>query len=211
MRVIGLTGGIASGKSLVAEFLRGMDAVVIDADRLARDVVEPGTDPYRAIVDFFGQKVVKPDGTLDRKALGGIVFADPEARKHLEKMTHPAIIKLAEKRLNEEHRKGTGVVFYMVPLLLEAGLASSVNEIWVVYTDENTQIDRLMKRDKIGRDEALRKVTAQMPMEEKIKFGQVIIDNSGTPEETRRQVMELWEKLKEEVRTEEQGASGKDA
>jgi dephospho-CoA kinase len=195
MRVIGLTGGIASGKSLVAGILEKMGAVVIDADQLAREVVKPGTGCYRAIVDFFGEKVVLPDGTLDRKALGRIVFADPVARRHLEKMTHPAIISLAEERLDEERRKGTEIVFYMVPLLLEAGLTSSVHEIWVVYADEGTQIERLMKRDKIEREEALRKIAAQMPMEEKVKFGQVIIDNRGTPDETRQRVMELWGKL----------------
>jgi dephospho-CoA kinase len=196
MRVIGLTGGIASGKSLVAEILEELGAVVIDADRLAREVVKPGTRSYREIVDFFGKKVVLPDGTLDRKTLGRIVFADPVARKHLEKMTHPAIIRLAEERLDEERRKGTEIVFYMVPLLVEAGLTSSVHEIWVVYADEGTQLERLIKRDKIGKDEALRKISAQMPMEEKVNFGQVIIDNRGTPEGTRRQVIELWRELK---------------
>ena len=198
MRIIGLTGGIASGKSLVARILEEMGAVVIDADQLAREVVKPGTGSYRAIVDFFGEIVLQEDGTLDRKALGRIVFADPEARIRLEQMTHPAIIRLAEERLDEERRKSTEIVFYMVPLLLEAGLASTVHEIWVVYADENTQIERLMKRDKIGRDEALRKIGAQMPMEEKVKFGQVIIDNRGTPDETRRQVLELWRELRSE-------------
>jgi dephospho-CoA kinase len=198
MRVIGLTGGIASGKSLVAGFLEEMGAVVVDADQLAREVVKPGTGSYRAIVDFFGEIVLQEDGTLDRKALGRIVFADPEARARLEQMTHPAILRLAEERLDEERRKGTEIAFYMVPLLLEAGLASSVHEIWVVYADEGTQIERLMKRDKIGRDEAMRKIAAQMPMEEKVKFGQVIIDNRGTPDETRRQVLELWRELRSE-------------
>ncbi|HKZ17749.1 MAG TPA: dephospho-CoA kinase, partial [Geobacteraceae bacterium] len=105
-------------------------------------------------------------------------------------------IRLAEERLDEERRKGTEIAFYMVPLLLEAGLASTVHEIWVVYADEGTQIERLMKRDKIGRDEAMRKIAAQMPMEEKVKSGQVIIDNRGTPDETRRIVDELWRELK---------------
>jgi dephospho-CoA kinase len=195
VKIIGLTGGIASGKSIVAGILEEMGAVVIDADQLARDVVKPGTDQYQAIVETFGEKVLQPDGTLDRKALGRIVFADPNARVQLERITHPAIIKLAEERLKEERLKGTEIVIYMVPLLLEAGLASSVDEVWVVYADENTQIGRLMKRDNIGRDEALRKMAAQMPMDEKVKFGKVIIDNSGTPDETRRKLKKLWQEM----------------
>jgi dephospho-CoA kinase len=196
MKIIGLTGGIASGKNLVAGILEELGALVIDADQLAREVVKPGTEPYRMIVEAFGKNVLQPDGTLDRKALGRIVFSDPDARARLERITHPAIIKLGEERLEEERLKGTNVVFYMVPLLLEVGLTSSVDEVWVVYADNETQVERLMKRDKIGRDEALRKMAAQMPMDEKIKFGKVIIDNRGTPEETRRKVMELWKELK---------------
>jgi dephospho-CoA kinase len=195
VKIIGLTGGIASGKSIVAGILEKMGAVVIDADQLAREVVKPGTGPYQSIIETFGEKVLQPDGTLDRKALGRIVFADPNARVQLERITHPAIIKLAEERLEEERLKGTEIAIYMVPLLLEAGLASSVDEVWVVYADENTQIGRLMKRDKIGKEEALRKIAAQMPMGEKIKFGKVIIDNSGTPDETRRKVIELWREI----------------
>ncbi len=201
MNIIGLTGGIASGKSYVAGILEEMGAVVIDADQLAREVVMPGTLPFRTIVDTFGEKVLRPDGTLDRKALGRIVFADPDARARLERITHPAILKLAEERLEEERLKGTGTVFYMVPLLLEVGLTSSVDEVWVVYADNETQVERLMKRDRIGRDEALRKMAAQMPMDEKVKFGKVIIDNRGTPEETRRKVMELWRELQEKRET----------
>lgn len=196
MKIIGLTGGIASGKSLVAGILEELGAVVIDADQLAREVVKPGKEPLRMIVESFGESILQPDGTLDRKALGRIVFSDPDARALLERITHPAIIRLAEERLAGELRKGTETVFYMVPLLLEAGLASSVDEIWVVYADNETQVERLMKRDRIERDEALRKIDAQMPMDEKIRFGKVIIDNRGTPEGTRRKVTELWEEVK---------------
>ena len=195
MKIIGLTGGIASGKSFVASILEELGSVVIDADQLAREVVKPGMKPYSDIVEAFGEGVLQQDGTLDRKALGRIVFSDPEARLRLERVTHPAIIKLAGEKLEEEQRKGTETVFYMVPLLLEAGLTSSVDEVWVVYADEETQVERLMKRDRIGRDEALRKIAAQMPMDEKVKVGNVVIDNSGSPEETRRKVMELWKEL----------------
>ncbi len=192
MKIIGLTGGIASGKSMVASFLEEMGATVIDADRLARIVVEPATGPYKEIVETFGEKILNPDGTIDRKALGAIVFSSPDARKQLERITHPAIKKLAGELLEEERLKGTAISFYVVPLLLEAGLESTVDEIWIVYTDEETQLKRLIKREHIDRDEALRKIAAQMPLSEKIKFGDKVIDNSGTPEETRMKVMELW-------------------
>jgi dephospho-CoA kinase len=193
MKIIGLTGGIASGKSLVAGFLDNMGAVIIDADRLAREVVMPGSPCYEAIVATFGSRILQADGSIDRKALGKIVFADTAARRQLEQITHPAIRKLADDRLAEERRKGTKVVFYMVPLLIEAGFTCCVDEIWVVYADEKTQLARLMARDRIGRDEALQKIAAQMPMEEKVKLAKIIIDNCGTLEQTERQVQKLWE------------------
>ncbi len=195
MKIIGLTGGIASGKSMVASILKDMGATVIDADQLARKVVEPGTVAHREIVETFGSGILLPDGGIDRKALGAIVFSDAEARKRLERITHPAIRKLAEQLLEAERLKGTEIVFYMVPLLLEAGLASTVDEIWIVYADNDTQMQRLMKRDLIGEEEARRKIAAQMPMDEKIRFGHKIIDNTGTPEETRIKVMDLWREL----------------
>lgn len=195
MRIIGLTGSIATGKSLVARTLEEMGAVVIDADLLAREVVKPGTGPYQAIVEAFGEGILHADGTLDRNALGRIVFSDRDARRKLEQITHPAIIRLAEQILDEERRKGTKIVVYVVPLLFEAGLSSSVDEVWVVYADEKTQMERLMKRDNIGLDEALRKIAAQMPMDEKIKLGDVVVDNSGTPEGTTEKVRELWQRL----------------
>lgn len=197
MKIIGLTGGIASGKSLVASILEELGATIIDADQLARKVVVPGTAVYLEIVEAFGKGILRSDGAIDRKALGSVVFSDTEARKRLERITHPAIIKMAENLLEAERRKGTETVFYMVPLLLEVGLASTVDEIWVVYTDGKTQMERLMKRDNIGEEEAQRKIAAQMPMDEKIRLGHKIIDNRGTPEETRITVMAMWRELKE--------------
>ena len=199
MKIIGLTGGIASGKNLVAEILERLGAVVIDADQLAREVVMPGTAPYDAIINKFGKEIVNTDGTINRKALGTIVFADSAARKHLEQITHPAIREPAANRLSEERQKGTEIVYYMAPLLIEAGITSSVDEVWIVYADEKTQLERLMLRDGIGHNEALQKIAAQMPIDEKIKFGKIIIDNTGTREETERQVIGLWEELKKNL------------
>lgn len=201
MRVIGLTGGIASGKSTVAKILAECGAAVIDADLLAREVVMPGTPAHAAIVAAFGAGILSPDRTIDRKALGHIVFADPDARSRLESITHPAIRRKAEEKLAELQMRGTPVVFYMAPLLIEAGATSRVDEIWVVYADRETQLDRLMRRDGIGRDEALQRLAAQMPMDEKKTYGTVVIDNRGTPEEMERQVRQAWERLMQELRT----------
>jgi dephospho-CoA kinase len=195
MKVIGLTGGIASGKSTVARILAECGAAVIDADLLAREVVMPGTPAHAAIVAEFGAGILNPDRTIDRKALGNIIFADPDARSRLESITHPAIRRRAEEKLAELRKEGTPVVFYMAPLLIEAGAASRVDEIWVVYSDRETQLDRLMRRDGIGHDEALQRLAAQMPMDEKKEYGTVVIDNRGTPEEMERQVRQAWERL----------------
>ena len=194
MRVIGLTGGIASGKSTVAKILGRLGAVVIDADELSREVVAPGEAAYKDILAEFGARIVNPDRTINRSALGEIVFADPGARNRLERITHPAIGARAEERLAEVRSSGLPAVFYMAPLLVEAGAASRVDEIWVVYVDEETQVSRLMERDGSSREEALRKIAAQMPMDEKKTFGRVVIDNRGNPAETERQVRDIWER-----------------
>jgi dephospho-CoA kinase len=194
MRVIGLTGGIASGKSSVAGMLEKLGAVIIDADLLAREVVAPGEPAYRDIVSAFGAGILNPDRTINRRALGGLVFADPEARRRLESITHPAIGRKAEERIAELRQSGLPAIFYMAPLLIEAGVTSRVDELWVVYVDRETQLQRLMARDGSSREEALGRIAAQMPIEEKKKFGSVVIDNSGTPEETARQVKDIWER-----------------
>lgn len=195
MKIIGLTGGIASGKSMVATILIEIGVAIIDADQLARRVVEPGTEPYNKIVETFGENILCSDSTIDRKALGTIVFYDPDARKQLERITHPAIKIMAEELLEVERRKGTNIVFYVVPLLLETGMSSSVDEVWVVYVDEEKQIERLMKRDGIAREEALRKIGAQIPLHEKAAYADVVIDNNGLPEETAQNVTVEWKRL----------------
>lgn len=195
MKVIGLTGGIASGKSSVAKILENCGAVVVDADQLAREVVAPGEPAFCAIVEAFGDRVLRLDGALDRTALGKLVFADAAARKVLEKITHPRIAERAARRIEEERLRGAKVLFYMVPLLIEAGLASTVHEVWLVSVDREVQINRLMQRDAITRDEALRKIGAQMPLAEKAAYADVIIDNNGLPDETAKYVMDEWKRL----------------
>lgn len=199
MKVVGLTGGIASGKSFVAKILTSYGVVIIDADTLSREVVAPGEPACHAVIRTFGKGILQEDGALDRKALGRIVFSDAAARRVLEEIIHPAVAERATRRIDEERLKGTSVVFYMVPLLFEAGLASMMDEIWVVTVDGETQLARLMKRDGIDREEALRKIAAQMPMDEKAARADVVIDNSGTPDGTERRVGDEWEKLLERL------------
>lgn len=201
MRIIGLTGGIASGKSSVAALLERLGAAVIDADNLAREVVEPGEEALARIVETFGERVLNGDGTLNRAALGAIVFADAGARKTLEGITHPAIRKRAEEKLARLKEAGTKTAFYVAPLLFEAGITSRVHEVWVVYLDRETQLARLMARDGLDRDGALARIAAQMPMEEKRALGKVVIDNRGGRQELEAEVRRLW---KEEIEREEE-------
>jgi dephospho-CoA kinase len=197
VRVIGLTGGIASGKTSVAALLQRLGAAVIDADQLAREIVEPGEEALAAIAAAFGAKVLNSDGTLNRAALGETVFADQAARRTLEAITHPAIKRLAEQRLAGLKEAGEETVFYVAPLLIEAGGASRVDEVWVVYLDPETQLQRLMARDGLDRKAALLRIESQMSMDEKKRLGRIVIDNGGSREELEAQVLRLW---REEIR-----------
>ena len=192
-RVIGLTGGIGSGKSTVAKMLAEKGAVVVDADRLAREVVAPGQPAFEKIVETFGRGVLRPDGTLDRKALGEIVFRDPEARRRLEAITHPRIAERAQQELEAARSRGAPVAVYEAALLVEKGLGDAFDGLVVVTTDPKTQVDRILARDGLSREEALARIAAQLPLEEKAKAATWVIDNSGSLAETRRQVDALWE------------------
>lgn len=199
MRVIGLTGGIATGKSTVAGFLEERGAVVIDADVLSREAARPGRPALERIATAFGKEVLLPDGTLDRKRLGDIVFASPEKRRRLEEIMHPEIRRLADERINRLAGEGHALVFYMAPLLIEAGALDRVDEVWVVTVRPEIQLERLMRRNNIGRAEAERIISSQMPLAEKERYGKLLIDNSGTPEETRRLLAKIWEREVERV------------
>ena len=192
IRVIGLTGGVATGKSTVARFFQDKGAMVIDADQLSREAVEPGSRGLAEVAAAFGKGVLAPDGRLDRKRLGGLVFADSRKRCQLEGILHPEIKRLAEERIACAAETGHRIVFYMAPLLIEAGATSRVDEVWVVTVRPEVQLERLVLRDGISHDEAQRIIDSQMPLAEKEKFARVVIDNSGTPEETRRRLAAIW-------------------
>lgn len=194
VRIIGLTGGIATGKSTVARFLEENGAVVIDADNLSREAVAPGSRALERVVALFGADMLLPDGSLDRKRLGRLVFANLDKRRQLEEILHPEIRRLADERIDSLATEGHGVVFYMAPLLIESGATDRVDEIWVVTVRPDVQRERLMARDGIGLEEAERIIASQMPLDEKERRGRIVIDNSGTPEQTRLLLAGIWSK-----------------
>ena len=191
MRVIGLTGGIATGKSTVSRMLAEKGLPIVDADLIAREVVEPGKPAYREIVQTFGGEILQADGTLNRKLLGKLVFGDPARLQTLNQITHPRIREEIEGRLQALRDKGIKLAVLDAPLLIEANLQPLVDEVWVVTCPRELQIKRLQERDNLSVPEAEARIKAQMPLEEKIKYAQRVIDNSRDIAHTRRQVQEL--------------------
>lgn len=193
--IVGLTGGIATGKSLVAGELKRLGARIIDADRIAREIVEPGKPAYNDIVKEFGTGILKPDATIDRKALGRAVFSDHAALEKLGSITHPRI----RERIREEARRlsteGDGLIVLDIALLIEMGVKYEVEKIIVVYSEAEQQIERLMKRDNMTRDEALKRLSCQLDIKEKLKYADYVIDNSGQLDETIEQTRALFSEL----------------
>jgi dephospho-CoA kinase len=202
--LVGLTGGIATGKSTVSAMFRALGAVVIDADQLAREVVEPGEPALARVVEEFGPGVLGPDGRLDRKALGAIVFADAGRRRRLEALLHPPIRERLARRLAELAAQGfRGLVIFDAPVIVESGFHRTMDRLVVVVADEATQLARLMARDGIDRDEARRKVRSQLPLEDKARLADYVIDNSGDRAATEAQVRRVHAALMEELRARE--------
>ncbi len=195
--LLGVTGGIASGKTTVAQMLGQLGAWLIDFDLLSRVVVEPGKPAWRDITAYFGERVLLQDKTLDRKKMAEIVFRDSEKRKKLESFVHPRIYEEFRRLVKEYAAKDSNIIIQVVvPLLLEENLQHLFDKILLVYIPEEMQIGRLMKRDRVSREMALTMVRSQFPVEGKRTYADFIVDNSGSLEETKRQVEEVWEKLK---------------
>jgi len=198
--LVGLTGGIATGKSTVAETLRALGAEVIDADQLARDVVAPGESALAEIVREFGD-VRNADGTLDRKKLGAIVFNDAARRKQLEAITHPAIRARFLARLAALEARGyDGLVFFDAPVMIESGNYRNMDRLVVVFTDECTQRGRLMAREGMAATEASARMGTQMPVIDKAKLADYVIDNTGDRATTAARTREVFEALLAELR-----------
>lgn len=194
--LVGLTGGVATGKSTVSAMLRALGCVIIDADLLAREVVEPGQPAYREIVEAFGPGVLQPDGRLDRKALGAVVFADPAQRKRLEAITHPRIRERFAARLAELTEQGfDGIVIFDAPVMIESGNYRNMDRLVVVTSDEAAQMARQQEREGLSEADARRRIQSQMPLAEKARLADHVIDNSRDLGSTEAQVREVHRAL----------------
>ena len=196
MKLVGLTGGIASGKSTVAEILARQGAAIINADVLAREVVEPGHQAWTEIVNTFGIAVLQPDRTLDRQKLRAIIFDDAAARKKIESIIHPQVRALAEQRIREHAAAGYAVIVYEVPLLFEGNLQEWLRPVILVACDVDTQRNRLQSRDNLSAAQAQKHIDAQMSLEAKRRLADYVIENNGSLEDLKRQVQAVLEKIK---------------
>lgn len=196
---IGLTGGIASGKSTVASMLRQLGAVLIDADLIAREATLPGTETLKSICRHFGPGILNPDGSLRRDSVGQIVFARPEEKKWLEDLLHPLIRRKAEEKAEEAFAAGHHIVIFDVPLLFESGWNEWMDAVWTVYVTPEMQKERLRARDGFSDEEISARLAAQWPIDQKIGKSDVVIDNTGTVENTRQQVEKAWSTLLKNV------------
>ncbi|NGQ94826.1 dephospho-CoA kinase [Brevibacillus sp. SYP-B805] len=199
--ILGLTGGIATGKSTVTAMLRERGIPVIDADAIAREVVEPGKPAYEAIVRHFGRDILLPDGQLNRKKLGEIVFSDEAERQALNAIVHPEVRRMMREQAELAERSGAPIVFMDIPLLFESRLQHMVEKTVVVYVPAATQLERLQERDELDEEQAMKRIRAQLPIEQKKAWADFLIDNQGTREETAKQVDQLLAKIKAELAT----------
>lgn len=188
MKLVGLTGGIASGKSTVAKILRRLGAAIVDADVLSREVVAPGHDGWNEIVATFGREILQPDQTLDRQKLRTIIFNNPDARKQLEAIIHPRVRALAEQRIREHAAAGAELVVYEVPLLFEGKIHEWLRPVILVACDVNVQRQRLQQRDSIDAAAAQKIIDAQMSLEEKRRLADYVIENDGSLADLEAQV-----------------------
>ncbi len=195
MRVVGLTGGIASGKSTAARVLSELGAKVVDADLVARQVVEPGQPAYHEIVTAFGREILLPEGGINRKALGALVFGDGAQRARLNAITHPRIAAATQQKLAQLTADGEKVAIYEAALLVENGLYQAFDGLIVVACSEAEQVERLQLRDGLSEAEALQRIRAQAPLSEKIAVAKWVIDSSGSLEELRRRVEAVWAEI----------------
>ena len=194
--LLGVTGGIATGKTTVANMLQELGAPIIDFDVISHQLVEPGEPAFKEIVDFFGNQVLQENGQLDRKKLSDIVFGDMEKRKKLESFIHPRIREVVIRQVDEITRNDPeAIIQVVIPLLIETNMSHMFHKNLLVYTPREAQIDRLMERDSISREAAANILKAQMPIDEKVGYADYVINNEKALEETRKQVEKLWENL----------------
>ena len=195
MFVMGLTGGIGSGKSTVSDMLRAKGAATVYADQIGHEVYRPGTPAWDQVVAAFGRQVVGDDGQIDRRKLGQIVFSDPEARRRLDAITHPPMEQMMSERLEELRRQGTRVAVLEAAILIEAGWALLADEVWVTVVSPDVAAQRSMERSGLSRERAEARIAAQLSNEERLKHAQVVIDTNCSLAEVAQRVDELWDDL----------------
>lgn len=195
MKLLGLTGGIASGKSTVAAILRRLGAAIINADELSREVVQPEQDAWKEIIATFGPDILQDDKTLDRRKLRKIVFDNPEARKKLEAIIHPRVRALAERRINELAAAGNSIIVYEVPLLFEGQIHLWLRPVILVACEIETQRKRLVERDHLTEIEAQQHLDAQMSLAEKRRLADHVIENDGNLKDLEQQVRAVLHKI----------------
>lgn len=191
MIVVGLTGGIATGKSAVAGMFAKRGVTVLDADEVVRELQVPGTKVYAATVEAFGPNILQPDGIINRKSLGEIVFRDEQSRRRLETIVHPALVVAVEERLSALRARGVTLCVVELPLLIESGATGRFDWVVVVTAPEEVQVARLMVHRGLSREEAVARVRSQLPLSEKVKQADFVIENGGDLRETERRVEEI--------------------
>ncbi|GEK91439.1 dephospho-CoA kinase [Alkalibacterium kapii] len=194
MLILGLTGGIASGKSTVSRYFSEQGFPVIDADIIARKVLEPGEPAYLKVIEHFGEEILDADKSINRKRLGDIVFNDQDKLKRLNELVEKEIYKELIRKKKELMQKDHSLIVVDIPLLYEAGYEKVVDKVMVVYTDSSTQLERLKKRDELKEADALKRIRSQQPLNEKKEKADIVIDNNSTLEQTKKQVDQWLEK-----------------
>jgi dephospho-CoA kinase len=193
MVVIGLAGGIGTGKSAVSRILEELGAVVLDADKFGHEVYLPNTDGLREVVAAFGEDVLQPNGEVDRRALGGKVFGNPEAMEKLNAIAWPRIRQRITDGIEEQRRAGTQVVVLDAAVLIEAGWTDAADEVWVVTSPEAQVIQRIQARNNLTEEQVRARMSSQMSTEERVKYADIVVENDGDLEDLRRKVKALWE------------------
>ena len=195
MRVIGLTGGIGTGKSLVAHMLGELGAEVIDADRIGHEAYTPHTPVWKEVVEAFGEEILQPSGEIDRKRLGSIVFGDPKELARLNSIMHPRMAEMIHERVKELEAQGAKTVVVEAAVLVEAGWDKLpwVDEVWVTRSDEEQVVERIKERNNLPDEEIRKRIGSQLPFEERSRNAQVVVDNSGAIEELKEAVESIWE------------------
>lgn len=193
MRLIGLTGGIGSGKSSVSRVLARSGAVIIDADGITHDLERRGQPVWSKIIGTFGYSVLMADGELDRKKLGHRIFATATERERLNRIVHPQVRQEITQAIDQAREMGVKVAVLDAPLLIEGGLYRNVDQVWLVYAEPEQQVKRIVARDQVGEDTAWRRIRAQMPLSDKVAYADVVIDNRGRFQDTEEVVLSLWQ------------------